>query len=583
MKRIQAIFNNSVENIRQDPYLKFILSLTLVFSLFGLWYRTPNFATADEYSRLIQPIEVAGRFAMNPTYDSIKTGVLDGRALGASFYLFSLALAPLFIFIVITGRITEFASLGTITSRWELWHEAPSWFWTSTILSGRLLLAIVATGCVYLMYLIGTEMRDRSVGRYSAVLLSVSFGFISMTHEVGEDIPTIFMFLATIYCLLKYIDTGQDDLFLFSSLFGGLTIAFKLTGGVVVFGIGISLIIRGFYSENDWYSEAIRPKLVGGGLLLGVFSIYIGIPSVLVAGPEELIIRITHTLGQKTALSDGSETSIWISMIKRYLQGLGLPLTVGIFIGAPTSIVVTSRDNSAIRGLTLVVTLLLPYIVVFSTWEYVRMHHLLPTFPLLILLLSISLRWLVEYRESVGRIVLAILIVSSGVFTAAGVTQYAVEPRDQATKWMESNVGEEEEVEVYENSIADVAAVHGDRLQHYPYQEQNATYESNLIINESSYTEWMTSSTERNPEYIQLTTSEMRYLDSDSPHAQKYPKRANHIESLLTEDSDYKIVAEFGTQPTFESTKEGLIYEGIYPEPKQKVRYIVILESESQS
>jgi hypothetical protein len=80
---------------------------------FGIWYRLPNFAGADEYSRLIQPMKVAGEFVTEPNFESVRRGVTDGRALGATFYLYSLVLFPIFFYIVIraTRRICNFRNI----------------------------------------------------------------------------------------------------------------------------------------------------------------------------------------------------------------------------------------------------------------------------------------------------------------------------------------------------------------------------------------------------------------------------------------------------------------------------------------
>jgi len=270
-------------------------------------------------------------------------------------------------------------------------------------------------------------------------------------------------------------------------------------------------------------------------------------------------------------------------MLRGYLNGLGLPLTLGALVGVPACLAMTWWGEADPARVSLLCTLLVPYAVVFSTWEYLRMHHLLPTFPLLILLLAVPLARLTERRRTVGRVVLICLVVSSGVYTAAGVAQYAVEPRDQAAGWMESNVDEGETVEVYENSIADVAAVHGQRLEHYPYREEDATYDSTLVLNESAYTEWMRASQRRNPEYIQLTAQELRYLDSESPAAKRYPRRADHIKSLMSGETDYTVAAEFGTRQRGDPSLSGLLREGVVPKPPQAEERIVILRAESQN
>lgn len=581
LKFIKARLHEIKEKIYSDPYLRYCLIVTLILTGSWFWYRTPNFAGPDEYSRLIQPMKVVGNFVSSPSTHALQSGVLDGRALGATFYLYSITLVPLFMIVLLTGQLGEFATLGTISSRWELWHEAPSWFWTGAIVSGRITLMIFATGCVYLMYLVGDELWNKTTARMSAILLSITFGFIAMAHEVSEDIPAIFFILLTLYLLLLFIDTNNERLFWAATLSGGIAIAFKLTAGAVVMGIGGALLVRAFTHHENWKAELFRPRLIGGGLALGIVAIYVGMPSILLGGPDELLLRITHTTGQKTSLSGGQSAPIWVWMASGYLNGLGLPLATAICLGAPASVVLARTNDVDAGKLSVVGLSALPYFVVFSRWEYVRMHHLLPTFPLMILLLSATITYLIRQKPKSGRILVGFLVVSTALYSGVGVMQYGSEPRDQATGWIETNVEDDEEMVVYENSIADVAAVHGKPVQHYPYPEENATYESTLILNQSNYTEWMTSTTDRNPKYIQLTLGEIRYIDPNSPRSEKYPRRSDHIESLMNEETNYTIVAEFGSRPTFEAPPDRLLWEGIVATPPQKERYIVILKSDS--
>lgn len=564
-------------DLRRDRSLRYILVIAAILSSFWFWYRVPNFASADEYSRLIYPMKVAGSVVSNPSFDSFRIAILDGRALGATFYLYGFALFPLFCLVLLLGLLGEFASLGNITSRWTLWHETPSWFWTGSILLGRCMAIAFAIGSVYITYRLGSQIRDRRTGRYASILLSVSFGFISMSHEIGEDIPMLFFLLLSTYCALRFIQTGNDWLYLAGASFGGVAIAFKLSAGVTVFVIGSAILLRKVSHEGP-KSTIVRPKLIGYGIILGFLSIYVGMPSVLVGGPDVLLRRALDTTGAKTTSSGGRSASIWLWMAKGYLNGLGLPLFVAVLLGSPFSLLVTYRERANYNGIILLLIALIPFFVVFTRWQYIRMHHLLPTLPLLLLLLGVSLSYLVDRYRKVGRIFLISLVLLTFIYAGMGVVEYAHEPRDQASEWMESNVEKQEDVEVYENSIADVAAVHGMPLRHYPYQEENATYSSTLVLNESAYTEWMTSSSERKPEYIQLTSEELRYLDPHSPRSDEYPRRAAYIRTLVQEEGEYRIVAEFGERPQYNSPREELIWAGINPNPSQKESYVVILE-----
>ncbi|WP_336135323.1 ArnT family glycosyltransferase [Natronomonas amylolytica] len=565
-------------DLSEDDSLSFILFGTALLAGFWFWYRVPNFAGPDEYSRLLQPIKTAGYVAADPSIEALRRGLLDGRALGATFYVYALVLAPLAVLVLVSGQFSEFVSLGSVTSRWTLWHEAPVWFWTGAVLFSRLVLIVFAAGCVYLTYRLGVRLQDRRTGRYASALLMLSLGFVSKAHEAGEDLPMLFFFLLATYLAVRFIQTGDERSFLVGAAIGGLAIAFKLTAGVVVFVLAGSLVARSLKTDGAWYSGLLRPKLIAGGLALGSVAIYVGIPSILVSGPEALLTRVFHTAGQKTALSGGREAPIWYWISKGYLEGFGLPLGLATVVAIPVSFLFLRKQSVSIHAAALLLVALVVYLMVFFQWSYLRMHHLLPTFPLMLLLLGMVLAGLNKQRPLLGHTLVAILVVTSALYAGGGVIKYATEPRDQATDWMESNVDQGERVVVYENSIADVAAIHGRTVEHYPYDEENATYSSSLVLNESAYTEWMISTPGRGPEYIQLTAADIRYLDPFSPLAEKYPRRAEYIRQLLDGDNGYRIAVEFGNRPEYRTPNAELIRTGVKPTPDPYEEYVVILE-----
>jgi dolichyl-phosphate-mannose--protein O-mannosyl transferase len=141
----------------------------------------------------------------DPGLDSLREGLRYWRTYGATIHLFGLAFLPVFAVLFLTGRADVFAATTTAWSDglWAHWLGIPGWVWTATLVAGRLLNVAFAVGCVYVVYRIGTVMGGRPTGRLATLLLSLTWGFLVLAHEVGEDVPALFFLLLAVYGALQ--------------------------------------------------------------------------------------------------------------------------------------------------------------------------------------------------------------------------------------------------------------------------------------------------------------------------------------------------------------------------------------------
>lgn len=567
------------EDLDADPYLPYLLALAAVTYGFGVWFRVPNFAEPDEYSRLLQPMKVAGEFAADPGPDAVIRGLTDGRALGATAYLYAVVLLPVFLAVLATGQLGEFVGLGSMESRWTLWHAVPGWFWSSAVILGRLVSLAFGVGCVYLTYRLGVELKDRFAGRLAALSLALSVGFLAQTHMVGEDAPMLFFLLATVLLANRYVRTGRAAPFLTGALTGGLAIAFKLSGGAAVVVLGVAVLLRTARSDED--VAMVQSRLVLAGLTIGAATVYVGIPSALVGGPSELIARVTGQFGAKTGRTGSLEAPLWYWLLRGYAGGLGLPLAVGAAAALVTATARSLRRRERPASLALLlVSGLVVFPLVYSRWSFVRVRHLVPTFPFVLALVGAEVSRLrgPERRWPWLRIALAAVLVSTAAFAGTAQYGYVTEPRDRATAWLAGEADENETVEVYENSIADVAVPHGQATSHYGFQEEQATNVSSLVLNESAFTDWMLGMPERRPAYVQLTDAELKYTDPTSPDSQRYPERRAFVRSLYAGEYNYTVAAEFGRRPTAPTLWIDFRESVTSPQVDGQASYVVIFE-----
>ncbi|QLH84836.1 glycosyltransferase family 39 protein [Halosimplex pelagicum] len=528
------------DDLRADPYLPYILLAALLLSSFWVWHRLPNFATRDERWRVVDPVEVLATVLDDPRLGSVSEGVGYWRTYGSAMYLSALALIPVLVVALATDALPAFADMGRHldVGFWTHWLRTPGWMWTWGVLLVRLANVAMAVGCVYVVYRIGTTLRDRATGRLAAALLTVTWALLILAHEGGEDVPSLFFLLLSLYFAVRYVETGVDRLFYWGALFGGVSIAFKLSGGVSAVMLGVAHLQRARRSEAGFVRGALRPKFLATGVLIGVATIAAGYPSILFGAPTEFAGRLARAFGSKSQPHGWLVQPSWWWILRSYLHGVGLPLAVGLAGGALAALARVREDSLAADGLRMALVGVGVYLAVFSSWRYVRTHHLLPVAALLVVVLAIGLARLRDRRPAVGRAVVAVLLVTSAAYAGAGTLAYASQPRDQAVGYLQANAGADDTIETYTLDPQDAAVPHTDRVD-ARFGVSADTFEF------------------RCPAFVVLNYhNSILYLAPDS-----WGKRAEvlsndaveaHVRALLNEDTyPYEIAGEYGREPRF--------------------------------
>ena len=533
-------------DIRTDPYLAYILLLALLLAVFGVWHRIPNFATWDEHSRVLDPLVMYARVVADPSIESLRSGIAWGRApFGATFYVYAMAVAPVVLVAVLTGNADALAALEHPTreyAHYATWAATPRWVWTWSILFVRLTNVVFAVVTVYLLYRLGTRLSDRATGRLAALLLAVTFGFLKLAKEGGEDIPATMCLVGALYLLVGYLQTGSRRQFYAASMVGGLGIAFKLTLAPLVPIFGLAFLLRARTAGGRWYRALWQPRLLAVGAYLGAAVILMGFPTALVGNFEAVGRRLFGRTG-RASLTVGPTAPLWWWFLRTYASAFGWPLLLAAVGGVTASVVhllqrfpARDRLRERVPGFderALLVACLGAFLLFFAGWHDFRVHHLLPTFPLVAVLVADSLDRLRAYREPLGRAVMAMLVVSSAVYAGLGVALYASMPRDDATDWLNENTDENATMEAYFHGFVENAVPHS------------------MDVNPV----WNHSAARACPEYIQIGYKDLLYL-RDIPLDQRandvdfrVSARATYIRALLSGEYNYEIVREFGTRP----------------------------------
>lgn len=519
-------------DLRGDRRLRYLLLGATLLCGFWFWHRLPNVATRDEHSRLLDVLVAYGSVAADPSVESLQRGVVWGRVpFGATFYLFGLAVLPVVLLTLLLGHpetLAAFADPDPEFGFYPVWEATPAWFWTGALAAVRLVNVLLAVGCVYLTYRVGRVVWGRTAGQLAGLLLTLTFGFLTIAHEGGEDMPALLFVLVTLYLLVRYVQAGARWRFFAASAAGGVAIAFKLTAAPVVALVLTAHLLRARRATDTWGTLA-QPALVVPGALLGALAIALGFPTLLVGGVDPVAQRILENPGARATQPTGPDAPVWWWFLRGYLSGMSLPLFLAAAAGVGATAIRVGRGR-ANGGTVLVLTGLVLWVGLFAGWHDFRVHHLLPTFPLLAVLLAGTLLRLRERRPSLARPAVAALLVTGGLYAAVGVGGYAAMPRDNAVAWLEEHGDDGDTVEVYRRHLQDTAVPHGMAVNHVYGVERGGE------------------EVDRCPEFIQLGYRDLLYLDRGT-YYRNSDARFSYIRGLLAGEYNYAVAAEFGTRP----------------------------------
>lgn len=530
-----------LDDLRADPYLPFILALAAFLSGFWIWHRLPNFATRDERWRVLDPIQPVGFFLEDPRPASIREGVTYWRSYGGTFYIYGLVLLPVLVVLIALGDAGSIVDLSTysIDSLRADWQRVPGWVWTAVLLPARLVNVVLAVGSVYVVYRIGTEVRDRATGRLAALLLTLTWGLLVLAHEAGEDVPALFCFLLAVYLALRYTETGSRRTFYLGCLCGGLGIGFKLSAGVSALVLGAAHLTHARRTEGSWRESVRQPRLLLVGVAIGAVTIALSYPQVLVGAPVEVGWRLARAFDSKADPHSWLVAPAWWWILRGTLDGLGLPLTLAA-VGGVSGAVAWLREDSRVGDLArLSLVALATFLLVFSLWGYVRTHHLLLAFPLLVLLVAVGARRLHDRRPRVARLAVAVLLVTTGAYAVTGDLGYAAQGRDRSAAWLADRTGANTSVEVYPRDPQEMGVPH------------------DVALRRPEMPERMTALRDRCPEYVVLGYH--RGLlplapDDHSDRARRFgdPEEATYVRDLLNGGTyPYEVVGRFGPRPRY--------------------------------
>lgn len=271
----------------------------------------------------------------------------------------------------------------------------------------RLPQAIAGLITLYIIYLLGSKLFNRTVGFCSAISLSSSFWFLSRARSGNLDtLLTLFFVLTTYLAVLASVKKKFFLPFAFSLAF------LAMIKGIIFIPVLIPVLIVIFWKNEQVLGPAnnlykIKDFLLPAIITLGLFGVWILM--VYVREPSQAFWHFNHSVRESTVENNLVDS---LRLFKEYLHnGIGKwfwPGILGVILG------IFFKEK---RFLILALFFIL-YSIQFLFSEKLQMWHLIPLYPFMILLFYGSI-WVIGekiLRAKTLRFAVGILLLVFAVY-----------------------------------------------------------------------------------------------------------------------------------------------------------------------
>ncbi len=419
--------------------LYFSLFVTFVLSIYGLDWGLPSRWCIDE--------PVARAVGMMAS----KSLIPEGDLLHPTFHYFILILfiAPFLLFLKLTAYPLALVKSAASVSWIHLATVDPN-FPQMLYLVARFSSVVFALLIILLTYKLASSCYSKKAGFFGALYLSVTMGFISEAHKSTSSIFLVFMLMLTIFSCIYYVNKKSFYRFIVPFFLGGLTVATKFNGGIVILPLAFYLftILKEPDGGNTRNLFFVKGLFLSGLMFLAGF--FAGFPGLLVNLPD-YISAMDYYKTRYVPAETGNAVQLFISGILGYLVTLkdfyGILLFFLVIAGFILAIF-RLRNNFALK---LIFITVIPYYLAFSFIPKPFEAKYIILITPLILVISSSL---IEYtgglnkilKRSVNVFFVLIWIVSFYYTLCCDRIYTTYDLRYECTKWIEDNIPKDKKI-----------------------------------------------------------------------------------------------------------------------------------------
>ena len=341
-------------------WLLALLIVAFVLRLWGIW----NASSSDEYNEVFEALRVC-------------SGNLNLERWGKRFYLYILAI-EYGVFYIIGWVLNLFQSPDDFAVK-IIRDPSP------LFVLGRLTSAVLGTGSVWLTYLVGRQLYNRSAGLIAALFLCFNVVNIELSHYARVDACLVFMVMAAFYWIAKIASNDRQSLiwYAFAGILSGIAFQNKLPAVVLLCPFAFAYFSRFPLKE---YLRALFTKAIFLFCLAYLLGLVIGNPAVLFA-PMSFVKKLMGSGGAYTTpVNEAIFTIGYIVYIKYFIRELGIPL-VFLALSSLLYVLITRQRKDL-----LLLSFILPFYGLMGASKYmVSSSYMIPLMPFLYLLMARTL------------------------------------------------------------------------------------------------------------------------------------------------------------------------------------------------
>jgi len=323
-----------------------------------------------------------------------------------------------------------------------LYQRDPSGFY----LLARGLVAVLSTGTVALLYLLGRSLSGKLVGLLAAGFLALAFGHAREAHYAVTDTLVTGLVVASLLGTVLYARSSRQRYLVLAGMAGGAAVGLKYLPALVLLPSLLAL----FQHRGSRSAKGTIRKWGQGMLILGCSSVagfFFAFPAPLFS-LDLFWVQWHQVWTQASGPLGGIQVDpapFPLYYLETFVWGQGLAMTISAALG----LVLVLRKRQP-TGYVHIVLFAVGYFASISMVQTAFARYALPLVPLFVLLAAeavVAVIWLVQQRASTrfAGVVGVLLCLIVGLVPAANLIRYDVlltrtDTRTLARDWIEAHV-----------------------------------------------------------------------------------------------------------------------------------------------
>ena len=306
------------------------------------------------------------------------------------------------------------------------------------VLASRLLVLTLFLGLVVLSFKFCEMYFGLFAGRFAALALATSAGFVEYNHFLSCDSPLLFWMMLAVYFAARVNLYGSRSDYLLAGLMTAVATNTKYNG----LAVGIAFVVAHCLREGISWKERFFSKDLMLGLLMIPVGLFVTNPFMLFDGKRfvgDFMYNYTVTPqygGQTTGHGYGK-------FLAAFPEILGWPGAMALALCVVGSLVALAVRARSVRreavGFSIILSVFLLYFLKIGSFPRIETRFVLPSVPFAILLAGPFLSKMTGVRR--GVVLLCAPIFAYNVVCSILVgNRFDSDPRLAALEWVKTNV-----------------------------------------------------------------------------------------------------------------------------------------------